>query len=374
MDRKRCIFHIPYKVSPDIVSGSHIRPLKMLNAFKNIGYDVDVIMGYGAEREQSIKNIKKNIENGVKYDFLYAESSTMPTLLTEKNHIPKYPFLDFSFFKYCKSHNIKIGLFYRDIHWKFEQYKNNVGTAKRIISTMFYNYDLKKYKELVDVLYLPSKEMFKYLEIDFKGKIEELPPGSEKNDRVELVKYKSDDYLNIFYVGGISTELYDIRELFKVANELPWIKLTVCCRESDWNNVADAYLNYLNERISIIHKSGEELYAYVKKADILNLFIRPTEYWEFAVPVKLFTYISYKKPIISAKNTVTGNFVEKNNIGWSIDYSKEELIKMLTELKNNRKEIVEKTSNMEKVLEENTWNSRAKKVVKDLLAMEQGGK
>lgn len=374
MDRKRCIFHIPYKVSPDIVSGSHIRPLKMLNAFKNIGYDVDVVMGYGQEREESIKNIKKNIENGVKYDFLYAESSTMPTLLTEKNHIPKYPFLDFSFFKYCKSHNIKIGLFYRDIHWKFEQYKNNVGTAKRIISTMFYNYDLKKYKELVDVLYLPSKEMFKYLEIDFNGKIEELPPGSEKNDSVDLVKYKSDDYLNIFYVGGISTELYDIRELFKVANELPWIKLTVCCREGDWNNVADAYSNYLNERISIIHKSGEELYPYVKKADILNLFIRPTEYWEFAVPVKLFTYISYKKPIISAKNTVTGNFVEKNNIGWSIDYSKEELIKMLTELKNNRKEILEKTSNMEKVLEENTWNSRAKKVVKDLLAMEQGGK
>ncbi|EDS76834.1 putative glycosyl transferase [Clostridium botulinum C str. Eklund] len=374
MDRKRCIFHIPYKVSSDIVSGSHIRPLKMLNAFKNIGYDVDVVMGYGEEREKSIRNIKKNIENGEKYDFLYAESSTMPTLLTEKNHIPKYPFLDFSFFKYCKSHNIKIGLFYRDIHWKFDQYKNNVGTAKRIISTIFYNYDLKKYKELVDILYLPSKEMFKYLEIDFKGKIEELPPGSEKNDNVDLIKYKNDDYLNIFYVGGISTELYDIRELFKVANELPWVKLTVCCRESDWNNVADYYLTYLNERISIIHKSGEELYPYVKEADILNLFIKPTEYWEFAVPVKLFTYISYKKPIISAKNTVTGNFVEKNNIGWSIEYSREELINMLTKLKNNGKEILKKTSNMEKVLEENTWNSRAKKVVKDLLAMEQGGK
>src|SRR3712207_3649221 len=163
--------------------------------------------------------------------------------------------------------------------------------------------------------------------------------------------------LCFFFNDTATTEIYTLslhdalpifRELFKVANELPWIKLTVCCRESDWNNVADAYLNYLNERISIIHKSGEELYAYVKKADILNLFIRPTEYWEFAVPVKLFTYISYKKPIISAKNTVTGNFVEKNNIGWSIDYSKEELIKMLTELKNNRKEIVEKTSNIDR--------------------------
>ncbi|EES90549.1 glycosyltransferase family 1 protein [Clostridium botulinum] len=374
MDRKKCIFHIPYKVSPDIVSGSHIRPLKMLNAFKNIGYDVDVIMGYGQERQKAIENIKFNIKNGQKYDFLYTESSTMPTLLTEKNHIPQYPFLDFGFFKYCKKNNIKIGLFYRDIHWKFEQYKNNVGTAKRIISTIFYNYDLKKYRELVDVLYLPSKEMFKYLDINFTGKVEKLPPGSEENYEVDLTKLKNDDYLNIFYVGGISTELYDIQELFKVANELPWIKLTVCCRIGDWNAVKDVYSKYLNDRINIIHKSGEELYPYVKQADILNLFIRPTHYWEFAVPVKLFTYISYKKPIISSKNTVTGNFVESNNIGWSIDYSKEELIDALTRIKNNREEILEKTKNMKKVLQHNTWNARAKKVVKDLVAMEQGGK
>ncbi len=122
--KRRCIFHIPYKVDLNWPSGSQIRPINMIKAFEQNGYDVEIIMGYGEEREKKkLKKIKSNIKEGIKYDFLYSESSTEPTLLTEKNHIPLYPFLDFGFLKYCKNHNIKIGLFYRDIHWRFSQYK-----------------------------------------------------------------------------------------------------------------------------------------------------------------------------------------------------------------------------------------------------------
>ena len=99
MLKKRMIFHVPNYIDLEAKSGSNIRPIKMINAFKEIGYDVDVVMGYASERKSKIKEIKNNIKNGVKYDFLYSESSTMPTLLTEKNHLPTHPFLDFSFFK-----------------------------------------------------------------------------------------------------------------------------------------------------------------------------------------------------------------------------------------------------------------------------------
>ena len=121
---KKCIFHIPNSLEGNY--GSHVRPQKMMQAFKDIGYDVDVVMGYGKERKQSIKKIKKNIRAGMKYDFMYSESSTMPTLLTEKNHLPLYPLLDFSFFRFCKKNGIRIGLFYRDIYWKFQIYKESV--------------------------------------------------------------------------------------------------------------------------------------------------------------------------------------------------------------------------------------------------------
>ena len=120
---KNMIFHIPMQIDPKMQSGSQVRPHNMIQAFKNIGYNVDVVMGYVKNRKKQIAKIKENINNGVKYDFLYSESSTMPTTLTEKNHLPIAPFLDFDFFKFCKQYGIKIGLFYRDIHWKFEQYK-----------------------------------------------------------------------------------------------------------------------------------------------------------------------------------------------------------------------------------------------------------
>lgn len=99
---KRMIFHIPVKINRNWASASNIRPMKMIETFKKCGYDVAVIEGYGKDRKKQIKQIKNNILKGIKYDFLYSESSTMPTLLTEKNHLPIYPCLDFNFLKFCK--------------------------------------------------------------------------------------------------------------------------------------------------------------------------------------------------------------------------------------------------------------------------------
>lgn len=134
---KRMIFHIPMKIDRNRASASQIRPMKMIEAFKECGYEVVVVEGYGKERKRQIKEIKSNILKGVKYDFLYSESSTMPTLLTEKNHLPLYPFLDFSFFAFCKKHGIKIGLFYRDIYWVFKKKRS----FKEWVAYIFYKYD-----------------------------------------------------------------------------------------------------------------------------------------------------------------------------------------------------------------------------------------
>ena len=94
---KKCIVHIPNYIEKEGKSGSNIRPLKMKQAFEEAGYLVDFVYGYGKERKKKIKFIKEQIKKGIEYDFLYSESSTMPTLLTEKNHFPKYINLDFDF-------------------------------------------------------------------------------------------------------------------------------------------------------------------------------------------------------------------------------------------------------------------------------------
>lgn len=364
VNSKNCIFHVPYKINHKVKSGTNIRPIKIIEGLKNNGYNVEVVEGYGKERKNSIENIKRNIKNGVKYDFLYSESSTMPTLLTEKNHLPKYPFLDFGFLKYCSKENIPIGLFYRDIHWKFPQYKNQVNILKQVISKLFYEYDLKRYKELVDVLYLPSMEMFKYLNLDFTGKIENLPPGSDESEGYCIKEKENKDIIKIFYVGGINEELYNLKLLFEVVNENKNLYLTVCCRENEWKANEKEYSKFLNNRIEIIHKDGKEVYNIAKNFDIMNLYIKPTGYWEFAMPLKLFTYIGYRKPILSVEDTVAGDFVSKKNIGWQLGYNKDKLSEFFYNISKN--EIAEKEQNISKVLEENTWDCRAQKIIEDL--------
>ena len=61
--KRKCIFHFPNPLNENGTSGSSIRPVKMLNALRNIGYEVDIISGYSNEREQNIKNNWKEGDN-----------------------------------------------------------------------------------------------------------------------------------------------------------------------------------------------------------------------------------------------------------------------------------------------------------------------
>lgn len=367
MANKKCIFHVPNYIDVNRKSGSNIRPLKMINAFKEIGYDVDVVMGYAKERKEQIKKIKQNIKNGIKYDFLYSESSTMPTLLTEKNHLPLHPMLDFSFFKYCKKNGIKIGLFYRDIYWKFHDlYSREVPMYKRIFSIMFYRYDLYKYKKIIDIMYLPSEEMGKYVynkKVFYKKEI--LPPGCEK---IDSYKKKNDkEKINIFYVGGISKDLYDFTLLLKAVRNISEIYLTICCREDEWNKEKKSYIDYVdNDRIRIVHCSGKELNQYYENADICSMIFKEHPYRDIAMPIKLFEYIQNKKPIIATKNTAAGKFVEENHIGWTTNYEINDIEKTLKMIRDNKSEIYEIQKRFNSIIDENTWNARVRKVVKDL--------
>ena len=70
----------------------------MLDTFKEIGYEVDLVEGYAKDRSIAIKKIKDKIKQGVKYDFLYSESSTLPFLLTECHHVSYTSFFRFWLF------------------------------------------------------------------------------------------------------------------------------------------------------------------------------------------------------------------------------------------------------------------------------------
>lgn len=364
--QKRCIVHIPYKLIENGMAAPMLRPIRMIEGFKAIGYQVTVVEGTVAERKEQIKKIKKLINANNKYDFMYAESSTIPTLLTEKNHLPLHPLVDFNFFHFVKRKHIPIGLFYRDIYWKFDSYKQGVPFWKSFLGIQFYKYDMWQYKKLLNCFYIPNYRVLNYLkEYHFDNIAQELPPGcdnlkNDSNDNCVL-----ENVLNVFYVGGLG-EQYQIEELMKAVQNEPKIILTICCREVEWEREKNNLGSYLSDNIHIIHKKNTELVEYYKNADVCSLLFKEDVYRKMAMPYKAFEYLANLKPVLATKGTAIGDFIEKFNIGWVIDYDANEIKKVLHSLLNNRNMIEEKRLACIRAKEENTWMMRAKKVAKDL--------
>lgn len=358
---KKMIFHHPLPLNKNATSASGIRPLKMIEAFKQLGYEVIEIIGYARERKEKIKNLKVRVVSGEKFDFIYSESSTQATLLTEKNHMPLHPFLDFDFFKFCKSYDITIGLFYRDIYWLFPEYGQNLSFLKRSVAKFFYAYDLKKYNELVDIVYLPSMQMAKYVPKVNQDKFKALPPGHDEYKRFESQKNR--ETIELLYIGGLGSH-YQMHKLFSVLKKFPKIHFTLCTRESEWQNAKSEY--ELSENISIVHKNGEQLKELYQKADISMLFVKPQEYREFAAPVKLYEYIGKEKPIIASKGTLAGEFVEKNDIGWSLEYKEAALEELFEKLQDKPNEVNTKKENIKQIKINHSYKARASQVEQDL--------
>lgn len=356
------IFHHPLPLDPNVKSGSCIRPLRMLQAFKDLGYEVDLVTGYAKERKAAIMGIKEKLKQGVVYGFVYAESSTMPTTMTEPHHFPIHPFLDLNFFHLCNKNNIPIGLFYRDIYWLFEEYGKSINPIKAMAAKLAYRFDLWIYEKTLTKLYLPSMEMGSYVPVVDKKKHQALPPGHSLDNQESITADNAQ--LEIFYVGGLSNH-YQLHVLFEALRELPQINFTLCTRKDEWETMRSEYPKP-TPNIYIIHKSGNEMEQHLSNCDVAVLFVKPQEYWEFASPVKLYEYIGFRKPILASEGTLAGKFVSENKIGWAIPYEKEAVKQHLLELAKEPGVLMQVKENLENVAPYHSWLARAKQVVKDL--------
>lgn len=361
----KIIFHHPLPLNPNAVSASGIRPLKMLEAFQELGYEVDVIAGYSQERKRQITKIKKNIKNGLRYDFMYAESSTAPTTLTDPHHLPLHPLLDYSFFRFCKKNRIPIGLFYRDIYWLFEGYGKSLNPLKASVAKAAYRFDLLTYKQTLSRLYLPSLKMGDYIPIVNSHIFKALPPGHASPRVNNSTSFQIPDRpLKLFYVGGLSS-YYQLHELFDAVQKQPNVELTICTRQAEWHAVMHEY-QWVSPNIKIIHLSGSTMQQELRNCDITVLFVKPQEYREFAAPLKLYEYLGYQKPILASEKTLAGDFVKKHGIGWAIPYDCDAATHFFSTLLTDPNQIASVYKNLQDIAPQHSWRARAEQVIKDL--------
>jgi len=359
----KVIFHHPLPLDENAKSASGIRPQQMLKAFQDLGHEVDLVTGYAVERKQCISRVREKVNQGIKYDLVYSESSTMPTILTEPHHFPTHPLLDWSFFKFLNKNNIPIGLFYRDIYWLFDSYGDGMNPVKTFIAKFAYRFDLWVYQRTITKIYLPSLEMGRYVPRVDPTIFEALPPG-HNSPELDSLMFADKRPLRLFYVGGMSNH-YQLHKLFEAVRDLPKIELTICTREAEWLSVKHEYPQ-LTPNIKIIHRSGSDMETHLRACDVAVLFVKPQEYREFASPVKLYEYLGFHKPILASEGTLAGRFVHEKGIGWTVQYDVQEVKALLTKLLSNPEMRVPVLQNLERIAPNHSWKARAKQVIEDL--------
>lgn len=363
------IFHHPLPLDPSRPVASALRPVKMLEAFRDAGYSVDVVAGYAAERRAASEAVVRRLAEGKRYDFMYSESSTLPTLLTEPSRVPTRPSVDFGLMHACQRAGVPVGLFYRDMYWMFPQFKQKYGAVTRRVIEQFYRYDLRRYVSLVDRLYVPSGEMGRVVPLVDQARVTELPPGHDTS--VIPTATASPGTLRLLYVGGTGSH-YEMGELFKAVEGLDGVTLTICTREADWRTYSSARAEALPPNIAVAHADGTDLDAQYANADVALVFVAPEAYWSFAAPFKLYEYLGKGKPVIASAGTLAARFIESSGSGWSVPYGAAPLRTLLEELRRNPDHVAKRALASRSIAPAHRWESRARTVIDDMRTLRKG--
>ena len=366
---KRMIFHHPLPLPVESTSGSRVRPLRLLAAFQELGYTVTVVAGNGAERYAAIQTIAAEVAKGATFAFVYAEPPNAPLLWLNRQQPQR--FQEYRFWRWCRAQGIPVGLFYRDVHWRFEQFTVVTSWRKRAVLQPLYWVDWLSYYGCVDHLFLPSLAMAAHLPTRWPStRLSALPPGCTIEPTTVGKPAVADEPLRLFYVGGIQPPLYDLRPMFAAVDALTGVQLTVCCRPEEWAAARAAYAPFDETKIQIVHAHGAALAQYYTDADLFGLFWQPSVYLDFAMPVKMFEALGYGMPLVTTAGTETARFVAREGIGWVVA-SQEALCALLVRLRDHRSLVAEQQRQVAAVRQRHTWQVRAQAVAEQLTTYRQ---
>lgn len=361
---RRMVFHTPYPLNRQASAASGLRPVRMRDAFEELGYEVWEVTGRAKERIAAARRVKHALKAGLTFDFCYSESSTMPTTLTEPHHLPLHPDVDFSLMRALRRAGTRVGLFYRDVFWAFPEYGVGLPRAQKQVALAAYRYDLRRYRTALDVLFLPSLPMRRWVDVPGVRTVA-LPPGHDN----PTVSEPPATGAHLFYVGGLGGH-YRFPLMLQAVQELAAegedVSLTICTPPAQWEAAQAEYGPLAGGPVKIVHARAAELAPHYAACNIGALLVDPDEYWTFAVPVKLYEYQGAGRPILAAQGSLAGQFVTDDQLGWTIPYTLADAKQTLRRLANSPEEI---RAARERVLAHRaaeTWRARAEQVAREL--------
>ena len=364
---RRCIYHVPYPLDPNTTFGGQKRAVAMFKALVEWG-EVWLVAGNANQRRRRMKVVMDAVRAGTRFEFCYSESSTMPTTLTEPHHLPTHPVQDFAFLTRLRRHGIPVGLFYRDVYWKFPLYGEGVPKAKQLVAQTMYRYDLLAYRQCLDVLFLPSLRMGEWVDVGDRVKKVALPPG---HDIDETPTAPPSSPLSMFYVGGLGS-LYDLSDFYAAVASVPETSLTICTRPKEWEQARKDYGPLMGDNIKVVHANGKkELEPYFAAANVAVLAMAPHEYRDFAAPLKLFEYIGNGKPIIATEGTFVGDVVTHDKLGWTVKASVDEFATLLEQLTRHPEQVDAAFDRVMAARDQHTWSARVEELATALAAVDR---
>lgn len=376
---KLMVFHAPFPLQPDRVAASMLRPLAMRRAFADLGYRVMDVTGYAAQRRRAMARVRAAIAAGAGIEFVYSENATIPNALTEPRHLPVHPALDAAFFHHCQRSGVPVGVFYRDVYWRFPRFREGINPILEAGLQAAYRSELMAFEKVGLHLFLPSQAMARHVPHVDPARMSPLPPGApdvEPRGACGQDDDGDDDGddgggLELLFVGVLQDN-YRMDACLRAVTSTPGTRITLCVRQETWEASRDHYGPLLPAgRAQVVHRSGAELEPLYRRADLGVLFTEPNPYWDFAVPYKLYEYLAHELPVIAVRGTQTGRLVEEMGIGWVLDYDAGALSDLLRRLRQAPGEIEAVRRRMRRVLPEQTWQARARTVAHVLGATER---
>ena len=368
------VFHAPFPLQPDRVAASMLRPLAMRQAFADLGYRIMDVTGYAAQRRRAMARVRAAIAAGSRIEFVYSENATIPNALTESRHLPVHPVLDAAFFRHCRRSGVPVGVFYRDVYWRFPRFREGINPILEAGLQVAYRSELMAFDKVGLHLFLPSQAMAppppRHVPHVDRARMSALPPGAPDVEPSGACGQDDggDDGgdLELLFVGVLQDN-YRLDACLRAVTSTPGTRVTLCVRQETWEASREHYAPLLPEgRAQVVHRSGPELEPLYRRADLGVLFSEPNPYWDFAVPYKLYEYLAHELPVIAVRGTQTGRLVEEMGVGWVLDYDAGALSDLLRRLREAPEEIEAVRRRMREVLPDQTWKARARTVAQVL--------